>query len=399
MSGLWRLVLCVGLMLAFSGCSWFGDDEEEDARDPVPLTAFKAEVQLKKLWSFSVGSGADNNETRLLPVIEGSRIYAAAVDGSIAALDLYSGRKVWKVRLDKQLTKTEVLDEEVQLITGGVAAGRDHLFVTLSTGELVALNKSDGSMSWRSEIGREVLAPAVVSGDLVIVQTIDDKLVAFDGLDGARKWIFSASVPSLTLRGTSTPLIFDRFVIAGFANGRVAVVDMTDGVARFEQRIGVPQGDSDLERLVDIDGAMVMTGAVLYVVSYQGNVVALDLGGGGRPLWGKEASSVAGLAEGFGAIYMAADDGQLEALDTDDGKQVWATEALKYRQLSTPAVIGSYVAVGDLDGYLHLLAQSDGRFVGRKKIDGEPIKSPVIVEGNRLYLMGNSGKLSAFEVR
>lgn len=380
-----------------SGCSWFGDDEEEDPRDPVPLTGFDEQVKLHKLWRQSIGDAADESETRLVPVIQGSRIFGASVDGSVAALDIFSGRRIWRTRLTDFYDDAS-FDEEVDLIVGGLATGRDIVVVSLSTGELLALNISDGTLAWRSKTSSEVVAPAVMTPDRVIVQSIDGKVASYDVLDGTRQWIYSASLPSLTLRGTSTPLVFDRFVLAGFANGRIALIGLDDGVVRFEQRVAAPKGDSDLDKLVDIDGAMALSGSVLYVVSYQGNVIALNLASG-KPEWGKEASSAVGLTTGFGAVYVAQENGVLDAMDMDDGNPVWSIDSLKYRELSTPVILGSYVVVGDLDGYLHLVAQSDGRFVGRSKVDSEAIKAPVVVEGNRLYLMGNSGKLSAFEVR
>ena len=50
-------------------------------------------------------------------------------------------------------------------------------------------------------------------------------------------------------------------------------------------------------------------------------------------------------------------------------------------------------------GYLHLVAQSDGRFVGRRKIDGSGVRSGVVAEDGRLYAMGNKGGLFVLEIR
>lgn len=387
-------------LLFLGGCSWFGgDDDEEEIREPAKLISFKNEVNLHKLWSVSIGDGAENKQSKLVPVIRGSRIFASSVDGNIVALNLNSGKKIWKTSLKNLFNDEKIeFDSNTDLIVGGLGSGGDILIASTSSGELVALNQSDGSFAWRAKTTSEVVAPVSISRNLVIVQSIDGKIAAYELLDGNRKWIYSTSVPSLTLRGTATPLVFDKYILAGFANGRVALIGLEDGMLRIEQKVTVPKGDSDLDRLIDVDGAMVLKGSMLYAVSYQGNIVAIDLSSN-QILWGKEASSTSGLGSGFGAIYLAHYDGKLEALDMDTGKSIWQVNDLLYRELSTPVGVSSYVAVGDLDGYLHLLAQSDGRFVARRKVDGEPVRVPVVVDGNRLYLMGNSGKLSAFEVR
>ena len=61
--------------------------------------------------------------------------------------------------------------------------------------------------------------------------------------------------------------------------------------------------------------------------------------------------------------------------------------------------MGSYLAFTDFEGYLHLMAQSDGRFVGRRKIDGSGVRSGIVAEGGRLYAMGNKGGLFVLDIR
>ena len=70
-----------------------------------------------------------------------------------------------------------------------------------------------------------------------------------------------------------------------------------------------------------------------------------------------------------------------------------------YRDLTTPIPLGSYLIVGDFEGYMHLLAQSDGRFVGRVRVDGDGVSSPAIVDGSRVYIQGNSGRLTALQLQ
>jgi outer membrane protein assembly factor BamB len=176
------------------------------------------------------------------------------------------------------------------------------------------------------------------------------------------------------------------------------LIDPERGVAAIDERIAAAKGRSDLERLVDIDGKMVFQGGRLYVVSYQGKLVAIDLSAG-RPLWSQDASSVVGLGSGFGNVYLAEADDQLSALDMDSGRVQWETEALLHRDITVPVPVSSYVAVGDFEGYIHVLAQSDGRFVARRKVDGKGVYTPITADGSRLYVMGNSGKLSAFELQ
>ena len=163
------------------------------------------------------------------------------------------------------------------------------------------------------------------------------------------------NTPALTLRGTARPMLFDELVIAGFANGRVAFLDREKGLAEFDQRIGVAQGATDLERLVDIDGTMQIDEGKLYVASFQGRVVGIDISSG-RMLWAEELSSLTGVGTGFGNVYAARADSQLTAFNAANGREIWNVDALLYRNITAPVSIGSYLVFTDFEGYAHVVA-------------------------------------------
>ena len=388
-------------MLALvSGCSWFsGDDEDEEVRVPEELLDFSPEVTLARLWEKNIGKGADDKAIRLVPALVGSRIFAASADGTVQAMNAANGRVIWKVKIQSFYSNSErKIAFSDDAITGGVGAGQDLVLVGSAAGEIVAMNQSDGSLAWRAKTSSEVLAPPQVSGQLVVAQTIDGKVAGFNALDGERSWLYSTSIPSLTLRGTSTPIVAE-VVIAAFANGRVSVLDRENGMPVMDSRVAAATGKSDLERLVDVDGAMVTDGNTLYAASYQGNLVAFELASRGRPRWSVEASSVAGLGAGFGNIYLAGEDSVVSAFEASSGKRNWEKTTLRYRDITTPVTISSYIAMGDFDGYLHLLAQSDGRVVARRRLDSSDLDSAAVVDGTRLYVLGNSGRLIALELQ
>ena len=387
------------LLLALGGCSIFGGDKAEVAK-PAELRSISAEIELASVWNRRIGSRAFDRASALVPAVSGGRVFAASADGNILALEP-GGRVIWEVNVRDFYTSEErqnAFAKKTDAITGGVGAGGDLVVVGTSAGELVAVNQSDGSLAWRSETTSEVLAPPGVDRDLVVAQSIDGKVAAFDSLDGTRRWIYSTSVPPLTLRGTTAPILTPEIVVTGFANGRIVAMDRVRGLAGVDQRIAVAQGKSDLERLVDVDGLMVLEGARLFAASYQGSVSAIDLTNG-RPIWRQESSSSAGLGTGFGNVYVSHSDGRVLAFDQGDGDEVWVNDQLLNRELTAPSTVSSYIVVGDLEGYLHLIAQSDGRFVGRRKVDSSAIISPSVVDGSRVYLMTTGGELLAFELR
>lgn len=388
------------LLLLAAGCGSRGGKPDEIK--PASLERFSAEVDIRQLWSRNLGKGAYDNTIRLRPAIVGSSIYAATAGGEVAALQAGSGRVLWSLEVTDFYTEEEMANaftDDMDLITGGVGAGSDLVVVATVAGDIIAMNQSDGSLAWRVPASSEVLAPPVIDGDLVIVQTIDGKIAAYKAVDGERQWIYSASAPLLTLRGTSTPVIYGDFVIGGFGNGRIVILERETGLVRLDQRVAVSEGESDLEKLVDIDGHIEMTDeGKLFVASFQGRLIGVDARSG-RMMWSVKSSSVAGVGTGFGNVYLAHADDRISAYNADSGREIWEADELLHRDISAPVSISSFVAVTDYEGYIHLLAQSDGRMVGRRKVDGDGLPAGLVVNGGRIYALGTGGRLSVLEVR
>ncbi|MDA0979021.1 MAG: outer membrane protein assembly factor BamB [Proteobacteria bacterium] len=395
-----RLTLLVLLLAALGGCSWFpwsGDDDEPEEVKPNPLPGIQQEVDMEVIWSRKV----DDRAVKLRPAVVDGRVFAAAADGNVLAVASDTGRVIWKKQIKDFYSRQELANaftDDLDIITGGVGAGSDLLVVGAGSGQLVAMNQSDGSLAWMTRTSSEVLSPPQIDGDLVVAQSIDGKVEGFDAVDGSSRWVYTMNIPALTLRGTATPIIVDEIVIAAFSSGRIALLDRERGLAGVDLRVAVAQGTSDLERLVDIDGAMQLDGPRLYAASFQGRIVAIDAGTG-RIIWAEEASSINGVGTGFGNVYLAAADSTVVAYNGQNGREVWRVDALLHRDITAPVAIGSYIAFTDFEGYAHLMAQSDGRFVGRRKLDGKGVKSGLVSANSRLYAMGDSGTLIALEVR
>ncbi|MBO2928356.1 outer membrane protein assembly factor BamB [Metapseudomonas otitidis] len=377
----WKFAALLALAVLAAGCS----SNSKKELPPAELPKITEEIQLKEVWSRSIGEGQGETYNMLVPAVDGEVIYAGDVEGLVVAMDRMTGDKLWTKELDLP-------------VSGAVGAGYGLVLVGTLKGEVIALDASNGEERWRARVNGEVLAPPATNGDVVVVQTQNDTLFGFDASTGNQRWIYENTPAVLTLRGTGAPVVTNRLAVAGLSSGKVIALDVQRGLPVWEQRVAVPQGRSELDRVVDIDGGLLLSGGTLYVSTYQGRVAGLDLESG-RVLWQREASSYVGVAQGFGSVYVSQASGTIEGIDERSTSALWSNDSLARRQLSAPEVFSSYVAVGDFEGYLHLLSQVDGHFVGREKIDGDGLRARPLVVGDMLYAFGNGGKLVALTIR
>jgi len=371
-----------------SGCStmkgWFSIDDDEDPRQPAELQKIEETVKAKRLWSTGVGNGQGDGLYRIQPVIGGERIYAASSDGEVRALERSNGRRVWSKDIEMP-------------ISGGVGLYGDSLLLGSSDGFVLRLSAESGEILWKARVTGEVLSPPQGNGRVVVAQGYDGKLHGLDFGTGERLWTYDSNMPVLTIRGTSTPIFRDNLVLAGFANGRVLAFNAGTGTVEWEARVAIPQGRSEIERIVDVDGTMVLAGNELFAASYQGNIVAIEASSG-RKLWERPVSSVGGVSQGFGNVYVADEDGTVFALHRNGQGQRWSQDALAWRGLGRPVTVSSYVAVPDFEGHVHILSQVDGSIVGRFRADSKGVNADMLNDGNVLYVFGNGGKLNAYEL-
>ncbi len=376
-----RLVLVVLVLsvLGLSACS-STDDEDLDSR-PVPLQDFKATLSLKPAWEVSTDAESKDLFSRLQPAVWHQQVYVAGSNGTVEAHALASGKLIWRKSLDMH-------------IESGAAAAAGLVIVGSAEGDVVALDANSGKVLWHALVSSEVLAPAAIAEGVVAVRTVDGKLFVLEQKNGKRRWFFDRSVPVLTLRGTSEPIIAHGAVVSGFDTGKVGLLLVKDGKPIWQTRIAQSVGRSELERIVDMDVKPLLLDSVLYVVTYNGNIAALDFRTG-RNQWQREMSSFQNIGTDGRRLFVTSADDVVRALDKNGGGTFWNQTGLKNRQLTAPVSAGDYVVVGDFEGYLHWLDVGDGTFAERMSFDSDGFSGDLVVADGYLLAQGKSGKLMA----
>jgi outer membrane protein assembly factor BamB len=382
-------------LLSLSACSWFSSKDEPK---PAALVSFKSTADLDRKWSDHVGyQGSPELYIRLRPVIAGDVIYAASADGDVTAINRNKGKDLWSISTHEELISA-------------VGAGDGLVLVSTINGVLIALSSEDGSEAWRANLSSEMLAAAQASDGVVVAQTIDGKVSGFDRSKGTLLWQYNATIPSLTLRSSASPVIEDGIVYVVLASGRVIALDSHTGLQQWEQQVALPEGRTELERILDFDGQPLLVGDDLYVSGYQGYVSSLAKKTG-KIQWSEKLSTTGQPSYGNGNLYVTQSDDTVVALKMATGRHLWENNQFALRQLTAPVVIGNYVAVADFEGYIHLLNQSDGQLADRyslwfsegvrntllsdEGLSDEGLSDEGLSDETAIYVLANSGKITA----
>lgn len=379
------------LLLGLTGCGLGGGSGGDSTLAPPELPDVEQKVRIEKLWDGGVsGPPGAMPHLRLRPALvpepdsEG-RLYVAGGKGDIVAVLAESGKRLWK-----RATK--------KWISGGVGAGEDLVAVGTTEGEVLAFSAATGEPLWEAQVSSEVLAAPAVAGGTVAVRTQDGKLFGLSTESGRQQWVYSASLPALTLRGTSAPVVQEDVVIAGFDDGRLVAVLLDSGQPAWELTVSDPSGRTELERIVDNDAELEIRGNEVFVAAYQGQLIKA-LVPTGTLGWSYPLSTYSGLGSSEEHVYAASEKGVLHALDRSTGELVWEQDLLQRRILSAPEAIGPYLVCGDEEGYLHWFSRSDGSPQGRTRAARAPIRMAPQAWGNVLYVYAVDGRYAAYAYR
>lgn len=381
----WFFALAVPVVLSTTGCStvssWFGSGKA--ASKPAELVEFKASANLARAWDTNVGSGGVYAFT---PATDGQAVYAAGRDGRIAKLDLASGREAWRV-------------ESGMTLSAGVGVGEGLVVVGTPKGELLAFRAIDGAPAWNAKLSAEILVPPAVAHGLVAARSNDGHVYLLEAGSGKVRWNSGRLLPALTLREQGHLLLTPDALYVGHPGGRLSALALNNGAPLWEANVAMSRGTTELERIADVVGTLAMDDKRICAAAFQGRIACFDpIRGNG--LWARDVSALRGVDMDERMVYVADERGAVLAYDKTRGTNPWKQDKLRDRRLSSPvALAGRYVAVGDFQGFVHLINTDDGAFVARAATDGSAINGVMIPLKSGLVVQTASGGVHAFRLQ
>jgi outer membrane protein assembly factor BamB len=339
---------------------------------------------------------------------DGRLLFVASHDDHVYAVDVESGKQLWKQDLEKNIFGLLASERAVVAVTGADAiyayqpsngtvmwskpvklslmmpgfgvmlADEDTVYIATLKDRVIALDWQSGEIRWERESEGNASLRGIADGSLLVAEK--KSLKAYDLGSGDILWKFDGNAnlhvqPALDLGGA-----------VAFHNGMrgkkaaVFAVDTTNGEllwSRSLQRasvdkkrvIHVPEDYSSLKTTVGVQRDETGKAKTIYVPDSKGiNAIAAD---DGKLLWRTPARNVQFLTLAAGAVFIADARGVIHRLRTTDGKILWSHD--------TDHSVYQMKAVGDallatlFSGDLVVLASEDGQLRAEQSL-GEPYR-------------------------
>lgn len=394
----------IALILALAGCAgmvektksaskslesrvidMMSTSEDDESSPPRELEEIVEKVILTPVWQQKVTEGQGSRFLKLEMVVSDGKLFVADQKGQVIALDQITGEALWEVQTDLP-------------ISGGLEVGFEHVFFGTTDADVVALKLSDGDTAWTTQVSSEVLSTPRFSDGFLVVRSIDGAVNTLDAANGDELWSYIRDVPALSLRGTSSPIIKSGGVISGYANGKLVVLRLKDGLQIWETSVAVARGRGALSRMVDVDSDPLAGERFIYAATFNGGVVAVDVRSGQIAWRRSEMSSYKKMIADWVSIFVVDVNNHIWSADQNDGRINWEQDGLENRQLTPPTQLGDYLLTADYEGYVHVLNTSDGVLVGRLKVSDVAIVAAAIVDDDLIYVQDIDGEITALRM-
>lgn len=308
-------------------------------------------------WRFEAGSPVHAS-----PAVARGLVVAASLAGRIFAVDENSGALRWSRETGSALPLNTGRGGGWDIVISSPTVVGDTVFIGGQDGALYALDLPSGREIWKASTGGRIRATPAVANDLVIVGSFNGRVYAFDRSTGAERWVHRTEGDTLDSNQfgydrraiQSSAAIMDGRVFIGFRDGGLYALDLATGARKWRASHGTSW----------IVASPVAADGRVYAGSSDGHFLQGLDAATGRELWRQQtganvlASPVLAGNDLVIATYRTdAPWGDLRVLDPTTGNQRWKLR-MDGSVISTPVVVNDGIYLGTDGGSIVAVSQT-----------------------------------------
>lgn len=347
-------------------------------------------------WTASIAGSSKKRRLAASPVVGGGQLYAMGTDGVVAAFDAATGARRWSQSFS-------VKGKGENSVYGGGASYADgKVYVTTGMGEVAAIDAKDGKVLWQVKPSGPLRGSPTIAFGSVYVMTMDNQIISLNAADGALQWNEVASTGQTGVFGVAAPAAGQGTVIAGYSTGELVAYRYENGRQLWADALARTSLSTTVGVLTDIDADPIIDRGRVFALGQGGRMAAYELVSGQR-IWELNLAGISTPTIAGDWIFTLTDDAKLLCIARSNGKVRWVQQLTRYRKEKNksgavfwtgPVLAGDRLWFANSEGLVYSASIADGNPVELTKV-GAPITLAPIVAGNTLYVLDDSGRITA----
>jgi len=350
-----------------------------------------------RAWTATIPGSSTKRRLAAAPVVGGGSLFAVDSQGEVHAFDAATGARRWSHRIE--VTR----DLQDATFGGGASYADGKVYATNGAGDVVALDAQTGSELWRVKPAGPLRGSPTIAFNTVYVMTQDNQIHALNIANGAPIWQDAGASSASGVFGVASPAAGQGSVIAGYSSGELVAYRYENGRNLWSDALARTSISTQVGTLTDVDADPIIDGGRVYALGQGGRMAAYELVTGQR-IWELSLAGISTPAVAGEWIFTLTDDARLLAIARSTGRVRWVTQLEAWtnpRTKKTPIFwTGPVLANNRL-----WVASSEGQVLSASVVDGstadfadlkQPVSLPPIVAGNTLYILDDSGRITAW---
>ena len=349
--------------------------------------------------AFTAQIAGASNKRRLgaAPVVGGGKLFAVGTDGQVTAFDAQTGATIWTYQ--SELTD----DTRPSAFGGGVSFEQGRIFGTDGAGNVYALDANTGAQQWKVRPGGPLRGSPTVAFGNIFVMSQDNQLFALNASDGSVAWQESGSTTMAGVFGVAAPAAGNGTVVTGYTSGELIAYRYENGRSLWADALARTSISTQVGALSDIDADPIIDNGQVFALGQGGRMAAYELVTGQR-LWELNVAGISTPAIAGEWIFALTDDARMMAIARSTGKVRWLTQMPRFRNEEKkkdpifwqgPVLAGGQLWAVNSEGQIYVVSTDEGSASLYADLE-QPISLPPIVANGTMYILDDSGRISAY---
>jgi outer membrane protein assembly factor BamB len=331
------------------------------------------------------------------PVMSDGRVYVVDTTARVTAFDANTGAQIWSNALQVDS------DGKPSRYGGGVSATSSNVFATNGVGDVAALAADTGALVWKKRPAGPLRGAPTLSNGNLYVMTQDNQIYALRQNDGEPQWKEAGPVAASGIFGVGAPAAAQGTVIAGYSSGELAAYRYENGRSLWNDTLSRTAMSTSVSTLTDIDADPVIDRGRVFALGKGGRMASYELVTGQR-IW---EINIAGISTPVAVgdwVFVMTDEARLLSVARSSGKIRWISKLQRYENAKKkkgpiswygPILAGGRLIIANSRGAVWVVAPEDGTATEVADVKSDVSLAP-IVANNTLYILDDSGRISAF---
>lgn len=348
-------------------------------------------------WTAQVAGSDNKQRLAASPVVGGGQLFVMDTAGTVHAFDAQTGARRWSTAFSIKG------DGQSSIYGGGASYADGRVYITTGLGEVAALEASNGSIIWKVKPAGPLRGSPTVAFNSIFVMTMDNQLYSLNAADGAALWNEAASSGQTGVFGVAAPAAGQGTIVSGFSTGELVAYRYENGRQLWSDALARTSLSTTVGVLTDIDADPIIDRGRVFALGQGGRMAAYELVTGQR-IWELNLAGISTPAIAGDWIFTLTDDGKLLCIQRATGKVRWLTQLARFENeekkknpifWTGPVLAGGRLWFANTNGQVYSAGVEDGAPVLLTDLK-EPVTLAPIVAGGTLYILDDSGRITAF---